>query len=580
MKHNDRNYRDDMDSLDDELPEIDFSGMDFLEDEIPSRSQSKQADFDDDISEDFDFEDLRAELDEIFEEEESSRSSESFYADDFDSDREYSDDSEFDDFDIDDLDLDMSDFYDDEEESEEEEEEDSDRNMKLVPSSRNKMIVKPSDEEEDYYLSTDVEEEEEEEYPLSKDVEDDEYADYYEYSEEDFEDGKKEKSHLGLKIFAIFLLLIILAAAFLVLTTPGRSIMYDIAAKFIYKNVQNDDTPTPELTQALVEKEPDEDALPVDENTEEEEKYYTIYRSEDYVKTYLLFGIEEIDGASNTDSIMLVSINTKDNTIKMTSILRDTYVDIPGYYPNKINAAFAYGCKTGDTPQERKANGAKLLMTVIENTYDVDITGYAYVNFSAFENIINRLGGIDIELGEKEAAYLRKTNYISKPEYRTVQTGWNHMNGNQALGYCRVRKVATLGGANNDYGRTVRQRRVLNAIIQQYKNSSLTDLLPIMADCLSYVTTNLNEKQISDALHDIVEHQTFTTNSMRLPYGELFYDSGKSGIFNGKYNVTYTLVIDAYRDQNIKEFHKFLFLDEDEEEKAEDGTQPETAPAN
>jgi len=296
-------------------------------------------------------------------------------------------------------------------------------------------------------------------------------------------------------------------------------------------------------------------------------------RSEEYVKTFLIFGIEEIDGASNTDAILLMSINKKDNTIKMTSLLRDTYVDIPGDYANKINSVYARGCKRTDDKTLKKAAGAALLVNVIENTYDVDISGYACVNFSSFEKIVDRLGGIDIELGEKEAKYLRKTNYISNPAYRTVQAGWNHMNGNQVLGYCRVRKVATLGGANNDYGRTVRHRRVINAIIDKFKSTSIFDMLPIMNDCLGYVYTNLTAEQIEDALVDIVDNSIFTTESMRLPADELFTDSGKTGINNGKSNITYALVLGDKREENIRKFHSFLFLDEEKpEETAATGT--------
>jgi len=409
------------------------------------------------------------------------------------------------------------------------------------------------------------------------DDDDEEASKYYGYSEDDDEnDGKK--SHLGLKIFGIIFLLLIVFVAFLIITTPGRSIMYKLAAKFIYSSVNTDPinvdiepTLSDEFIKSLDEDvNPDADVSIVDLEDPFKDTNDSPYRHEDYVKTYLLFGIEEIDGASNTDSIMLVSTNTKDNSIKLTSILRDTYVDIPGYYPNKINAAYAYGCKTGETSDERKANGAKMLVSIIENTYDVDISGYAYVNFKGLENVIDRLGGIDIELGKAEAAYLCKTNYISNPAYRTVSAGWNHLNGNQALGYCRVRKVVTLGGANNDYGRTVRQRRVINAIVQQYKNSALTDLIPILRDCLAYVKTNLTEEQISDALYDVIENQTFTVNQMRLPADELFRDSGKKGVFNGKYNVTYTLVLDGYREQNIKKFHEFLFLDSPEDSAAAD----------
>lgn len=564
MRSNDVN-RNGRSSKNDGLPEIDLSGMDYLDEEVPVRKKKRKADYEEDLD-DFDLESLKADIGEIIDEDKHQGRSGRNLPRQFDTDRFDTEELEYEELEMEELEL-----------------EDSasgrGRNQ-LVTVSEHKTPAKRKSSEKEYSLSTDVDYSDEDDFEEGNP---DEYSDLYGYSEDDSEDDQ-QKSHLGLKIAAIVVLLLILVVAFVTLTTPGRKILYKIAANFIYDNVQNEGTG--EDTDAVItgiasadnQINPDEDALPPDTESPLDMPVLTEHRSEDYVKTYLLFGIEEIDGASNTDSIILVSTNTRDNTIKMTSILRDTYVNIPGYYPNKINASYAYGCKTGETSAERKANGAKMLVNVIQNTYDVEISGYAYVNFNSFEKIIDRLGGIDIELGEKEASYLRRTNYISKPENRTVQTGWNHLNGNQALGYCRVRKVATLGGANNDYGRTVRQRRVLNAIISQYKNSSLTDLLPIMRDCLAYVTTNLSQDQIADALYDVIENKTFTTTSMRLPYEELFYDSGKSGVFNGKYNVTYALVIDKYRDENIKAFHKFLFLDSDEETETEN-KEAESVPA-
>ena len=140
------------------------------------------------------------------------------------------------------------------------------------------------------------------------------------------------------------------------------------------------------------------------------------------------------------------------------------------------------------------------------------------------------------------------------------------MNGNQVLGYCRVRKVATLGGAANDYGRTLRHRRVINAVVQQYKSLSLTDMYFVLQDILGYVVTDLTQEQISELLSDVVENKIFDMDQMRLPADELFRDSGKKGVFNGKYNVTYAIVLDKYREENIKKFHEFVFLDGQEPE--------------
>lgn len=442
--------------------------------------------------------------------------------------------------------------------------------------------------DEDEYLDEDDLERDYGESDLFEDMEfvdadefgeyDDEYDDDYDDEEQfvidedpDFPDNnrKRMKKRIILAIVGV----IVAFMVWLFATNSGRSFALGFVARFIHSNIgtetQGDDPadiiiiPEDEIQKGdLVDR--NHDGNP--DATADDSFKFIVPRSEDYVKTYLLFGLEQIDGAANTDAIMLVSINTKDNTIKMTSILRDTFVQIPGWDKNKINSAYAKGAHGASTGAEARANGAALLKTTIEQTFDVEISGYACVNFTSFEKVIDRLGGIDIELGEKEAAYLNKTNYISEEYNRNVVPGWNHLNGNQAMGYVRVRKVETLGGANNDYGRTVRQRRVISAIISQYKSCGIFDILSVTKDCLAYINTDLSEEQIQTALTDVVNNGIFTTKSLRVPIEDCYYDSGKKGIFNGSKTITYAIVIDDYIEQNRKALHKFLFLDEDEAE--------------
>lgn len=401
---------------------------------------------------------------------------------------------------------------------------------------------------------------------------------------EDEEPVTKKKKPLWKKIligFGCAIGALVLLVCFLLFTDTGRRLGLGCVGKFLHNNMITEDEFGDDTDFVPIELDKDE-IVPSGIEGGTIGATESAHRSEDYVKTFLIFGIEEIGGASNTDAIMLVSINKKDGKIKLTSLLRDTYVDIPGYFPNKLNSAYARGAYGATTSAEAKKNGAALLIEVIENTYDVDISGYACVNFESFEKIVDRLGGIDIELGKTEAAYLNKTNYISNPSNRCVSAGWNHLNGNQVLGYCRVRKVVTLGGANNDYGRTVRQRRVINAIISKFKSSSLLDMIPIMQDCLSYIYTNLTEDQITDTLVDVIDNSIFETESMRLPTDELFSDSGKTGIYNGSKNITYALVMGDHHQENIDKFHQFLFLDEEEQQTtpgADASSQPATATA-
>ena len=387
---------------------------------------------------------------------------------------------------------------------------------------------------------------------------------------------KKKGMPLAAKIGLIFLGAVILFAAWALGTKSGRGFCMGFVARFVKTNagantsedegiVGDSAIPTDELPNGTINVDENGDIKIIDAEGHEVVDTFIDPRSEDYVTTYLIFGLEQIDGAANTDAIMLVSINTKDNTIKMTSLLRDTYVKIPGWDKNKLNSAYAKGARGAETGAEARARGAALLTKTIEQTYDVKISGYASVNFNSFEKIVDRLGGLDIELGEKEAKYLNTTNYISNPEYRNVVPGWNHLNGNQVMGYVRVRKEETLGGSNNDYGRTVRQRRVITAIINKYKSTKLTDLFSLTKDLLGYVNTNLTEKQIQDALTMIVNNGIYTTKSFRVPYGETFSDSGEAGIYNGSKYVTWTLVMSEEQLQdNIKALHRFIFLDPEE----------------
>ena len=125
------------------------------------------------------------------------------------------------------------------------------------------------------------------------------------------------------------------------------------------------------------------------------------------------------------------------------------------------------------------------------------------------------------------------------------------------MGYCRVRKVKTLGGANDDYGRTLRQRRVLKAIFNKYKSKGVIELFRISNNILGYVKTNVTQKQIEKALEDIIENKITKMDTLRIPVNNAF-ETPKE--YNG---VTSPLVYDW--DANIAELYKFIYLDTDDE---------------
>ena len=199
----------------------------------------------------------------------------------------------------------------------------------------------------------------------------------------------------------------------------------------------------------------------------------------------LLIGEEAMaDDRGRSDVMMVMTINQEHNRLTLTSFLRDSYV-IPSGYSN--------GCKMNEV---YKKGGGPLLVSTIEEQFQIQIDGYARVNFQSFEEIIDLLGGVDIELTAEEAEYLNRTNYISDKANRNVVPGMQTLNGNQALGYSRVRYVKGINGERDDFGRTNRQRTVINAIFNKYKSKNLVDLVAVTNKILPCVTTDMTKSEI------------------------------------------------------------------------------------
>lgn len=316
---------------------------------------------------------------------------------------------------------------------------------------------------------------------------------------------KRKKAKVFVKIL-IFLLIIILAGgSFLVFTRPGRKIISNLAVEWAYwrmgKNTKNADKLAKNASGSAVAAEEEEEGLKVGEITENIDlsKMSDTFKNalhEDGVYNILLVGVEAIGNNSvasgRTDSIMIATINTKQKTLGLTSIMRDSYVTIPGYYDTKINAAFGHG-------------GIKLLYETIAYNYNLRLDGSAIVSFKTFQKIIDELGGIDIEITPAEAQYLNTTNYVSKKSNRTLKPGMNHMNGNQALGYARVRYRATLDGSVDDFGRTSRHRRVMGAIFKEVKKSNPITLVKLLDTVFSQVQTDIKKSNASSYLAEVME---------------------------------------------------------------------------
>lgn len=201
------------------------------------------------------------------------------------------------------------------------------------------------------------------------------------------------------------------------------------------------------------------------------------------VVNILLCGEENIGGGrGRTDSIMIATINKRDNQLKLTSIMRDSYVKIPGYTDNKINAAYHNG-------------GMKSLIKTIKTNFGISVDGYVLVNFDSFQEIVDAVGGIDITLDEDEVKYLNSTNYISDTSNHTLSVGKNHMNGNQALGFARVRYVMR-DGQYGDFARTLRHRTVMTALYKRIIDKSTLEIVAMIPKILPLLTTNIEKSDL------------------------------------------------------------------------------------
>ena len=337
--------------------------------------------------------------------------------------------------------------------------------------------------------------------------------------------------------------------ALLVGTKPGRNLLYGIAAGYIYDRVDTDEDITPAPVTGIVENITPQPTKPVEGEGNGEEIPPTSQptlppeielRKEDYVYNVLLMGVEALPqfAGERSDTMILVSINSRDKKIYMTSLMRDMYVPIPGHKDDRLNSAYSWG-------------GAPLLVDTVERLTHVKIDGYVKVGFDSFEWIVDRLGGVEITLTAEEAEYLRKTKYITKEEYRNVVAGTQLMNGNQVLGYCRVRKVPTANGTGSDFGRTERQRTVLTKIFNKYKDSNIFTLLSVFNECLPKVTTNISKEDMQDLMEMVVENRILNLENARIPASGTF-----SSVTIGKADM-----ISVKWDKNREILHKRIFGD-------------------
>ena len=208
------------------------------------------------------------------------------------------------------------------------------------------------------------------------------------------------------------------------------------------------------------------------------------YENVNKIKNIALFGIDATDGETGrSDSIMIATLDPVHNKLKITSVMRDSYVYIDGHGQDKINHAYAFG-------------GPELAIKTLNENFGLNIEDFVSVNFSSLPTIINILGGIDLEITEEELQYInsyvddinaKDGTYSPHISYAGVQ----HVDGIQALAYSRIRY--TSGG---DYERTQRHRTVLDALFNKLTSTSVASYNSLLNEVLPYVQTNLSAADI------------------------------------------------------------------------------------
>lgn len=202
--------------------------------------------------------------------------------------------------------------------------------------------------------------------------------------------------------------------------------------------------------------------------------------SSDKVKNILLLGVDarsdDKDEASRADTMMLISIDKAHGCIKMTSFQRDSWVYIPkADKKQRLNAACTYGGYSG-------------VVDTIEYNFGVKIDGYVVTDFEMFKVMVDSIGGVEAEVSEKEANEV--TNHPGRYGNVTLEPGKYKLTGEQALAYCRIRKIDT------DWKRTERQRTIMQAIIKGIASSDPISAIKTAKAVAPYIQTNLSKSEI------------------------------------------------------------------------------------
>ncbi|GAA0100118.1 LCP family protein [Paraclostridium bifermentans] len=270
----------------------------------------------------------------------------------------------------------------------------------------------------------------------------------------------------------------------------------------------------------------------------------TDYKAEKGITNILLVGTDgrTLEEASRSDSMMILTIDNKHKSVKLTSLARDTYVNIPGHGEQKLTHAYAYG-------------GINLLVETIESNFKLDIQNYAIVNFFSFMDIIDTLGGVVVDVKDSEINELNKfipecynfDKNSNKGDLKLIEHSGNQkLNGYQALAYGRIRK--------NDSAleRDRRQRALMEGMFEGVKNLPVTKYPELVDTILPYIKTNMKPTTILSLGSSVLAMGGLNIKTLEFPMEE--YSNG--GIYG---NAGWVWRYDE--DKCLPILHDFMFND-------------------
>lgn len=233
------------------------------------------------------------------------------------------------------------------------------------------------------------------------------------------------------------------------------------------------------------------------------------------ITNILLVGTDgtNVEKSNRSDSVMLVTIDNKNKDIKISSIARDTYVDIPGHSTEKLTHAYAYG-------------GIDLLKQVFEVNFDIKVDKYIAVNFVSFMDIMDEIGGVEVNVEEKDVNEINKYidacydyYYDRKDEIEKqyiTKAGKQRLNGYQALAFSRIRYT------DSAYARDNRHREVAESVYKEFLNSGAkeykraaeiiientkTNISPMEMINLGFTALQINDKQVDQFQFPLAEYR-------------------------------------------------------------------------